>query len=233
MSPPGTGETPAVPRLLRPPAVVGGLLAAAVLLAAPARATPAALDVDALAARLAEDPVLVVDGSAVTPDEDAVSEAVRGLPVPTYVVVLPQEQVDAGDSGIDGVLLRVVEALQDPRAVAVVVTDQGELQAGEGGTSGVDASRTLDAIVQARAQGTAFDGAALTGALLEFAEEVEQQASGPAPATADQPPTRQAVGVAGLVGVVVLAGALSWSRAQRKVRQAAPLSDATPNEGGW
>jgi len=33
--------------------------------------------------------------------------------------------------------------------------------------------------------------------------------------------------------MVVVAGALLWVRAQRKVRRAAPLSDATRDEGGW
>jgi len=203
------------------------LLALPLLLAGPA----AAVDVDAIATQLGEDPVLVSPDSTVRPDEDAVRDALRALAVPTYVVVLPQADVDLADSGIDGVLLRVVEALADPRAVAVVVTDGGELQAGEGGASGVVASRLLDRVVQARAEQD-FDGAALTDALLAFADGVEQEGGEGAERGIDTSGQR-AVVVAGLAGMVVAVGALLWVRAQRKVRRAAPLSDATRDEGGW
>lgn len=203
----------------------------ALLLALAALAGPAlAVDADAVAARLADDPVLVDPRSGVRIDEDAVLEAVESAPVPLYVVVLPQSEVDADDSGIDGVLLRVVEALDDPRAVVVVVTDGGELQAGEGGSSGVAASALLDGIVQARSS-QAFNGAALTGALVEFARSV----AGSSPAGAERGVSgvdRQAVGVAGLVAVAVLAGGLLWLRSQRQVRRDAPLSDADAGSGG-
>lgn len=205
------------------------LLALPLLLAGPAAAE--AVDVDAIVSRLGEDPVLVSPDSTVRPDEGAVREALGALAVPTYVVVLPQADVDLADSGIDGVLLRVVEALDDPRAVAVVVTDGGELQAGEGGASGVAASRLLDRVVQARAEQD-FDGVALTDALLAFAEGVQQEGSEGAERGIDTSGQR-AVVVAGLAGMVVAAGALLWVRAQRKVRRAAPLSDATRDEGGW
>lgn len=191
----------------------------------------AALDTDGLAARLGEDPVLVDPRSGIRIDEDAVLEAVRAAPVPTYVVLLPQRDVDSDESGIDGVLLRVVDALQDPRAVVVVVTDGGELQAGEGGSSGVQASALLDRIVQARSD-QAFNGAALTEALVEFArgvaggsdEGAERGVSGV---------DRQAVGVAGLIGVAIIGGALLWMRSQRKVSREAPLTEDVLSSGGW
>jgi hypothetical protein len=133
--------------------------------------------------------------------------------------------VDSDESGIDGVLLRVVEALQDPRAVVVVVTDAGELQAGEGGSSGVQASALLDRIVQARSE-QAFNGVALTEALVEFAagvaggseEGAERGVSGV---------DRQAVGVAGLIAVGIVGGGLLWLRTQRQVRRDAPLSETS------
>lgn len=204
----------------------------ALLLALAALAGPAlAVDADGLAARLADDPVLVDPDSAVRIDEDAVLEAVERAPVPTYVVVLPQSEVDSDDSGIDGVLLRVVEALKDPRAVVVVVTDAGELQAGEGGSSGVEASALLDRIVQSRGE-QAFDGRALTGALVEFAEAV----AGSSPEGAERGVSgvdRRALGLAGLVAVVVLAGGLLWLRSQRRVRRDAPLSDTEAGSAGW
>ena len=202
-------------------------LVALVALAGPA----AALDARDLAERLREDPVLVDERSAVQIDEAEVQEAVEQAPVPTYVLVLPQDEVDADESGIDGVLLRVVDALEDPRAVVVVVTDGGELQAGEGGSSGVQASALLDRIVQERSE-QAFDGQALTAALVEFARAVE----GGSDEGAERGVSgvdRQAVGVAGLVGVAVLAGGLLWLRSQRQVRRDAPLSDAEPRSGGW
>jgi hypothetical protein len=207
------------------------LLAALLAVGAVLAPQAAALDTDGLAARLGEDPVLVDPRSAIRIDEDAVLEAFEQAPVPTYLVILPQRDVDSDESGIDGVLLRVVEALRDPRAVVVVVTDTGELQAGEGGASGVEASALLDRIVLARSEQT-FNGQALTAALLEFARAV----AGGSEEGAERGVTgvdRQTIGVAGLMAVGVVAGGLLWLRSQRRVRRDAPLTDADTREGGW
>ena len=211
--------------------LLAALLALSALLTGPLAGPAQALDVDDLATRLREDPVLVDPRSAIRIDEPAVLEAVEGAPVPTYVVILPQRDVDGDDSGIDGVLLRVVEALRDPRAVVVVITDSGELQAGEGGASGVQASALLDRIVLARSEQT-FNGQALTEALLEFARGV----SGDSEEGAERGVSgadRQTIGVAGLIGVAVLAGGLLWLRSQRQVRRESPLTDAEAGSGGW
>lgn len=200
-------------------------LVALLALAGPA----AALDTEGLAERLGEDPVLVDPRSGIRIDEGAVLAAVEAAPVPTYVVLLPQRDVDSDESGIDGVLLRVVEALKDPRAVVVVVTDAGELQAGEGGASGVQASALLDRIVQARSE-QAFNGAALTEALVEFARGV----AGGSEEGAERGVRgvdRQAVGVAGLIGVGILAGGLLWLRSQRRVQREAPLTEDVISSG--
>ena len=205
-------------------------LLALFLVAAPSSAVEDGVDVEALAEQLAEDPVLVDPASAVEPDADAVRAAVEDLPVPTYVVVLPQAAVDLEDSGIDGVLLRVVDALDDPRAVVVVVTDGAETQAGEGGASGVQASRLLDEIVQARGD-QEFDGRTLTGALLEFAAAVEGDSDEGAERGVTSS-SRRAVGVAGLVGVAVLGAGMLFARSQRRARQQAPLTDIDTDAAG-
>jgi hypothetical protein len=190
-----------------------------------------AVDADSLAERLGEDPVLVDPRSGIRIDEDAVRDAFEALAVPTYVVIVPQRDVDEEETGIDGVLLRVVEALDDPRAVVVVVTDAGELQAGEGGASGVQASALLDRIVQARSE-QAFSGQALTEALLEFAVGVDGGSDEGAERGVDLLDP-QTVGVAGLVGVAVVAAGMLWMRSQRQVRRQAPLTDAEPGGGSW
>ena len=190
-----------------------------------------AVDTDALAEQLAEDPVLVDPRAGIRIDEDAVREAFSALPVPTYVVIVPQRDVDEEETGIDGVLLRVVEALRDPRAVVVVVTDLGELQAGEGGSSGVQASALLDRIVQARSE-QAFSGLALTEALLEFSDGVEGGSEEGAERGVDAL-DRRTVGVAGLVGVAVVAAGMLFLRSQRQARRQAPLTDADPGRGSW
>lgn len=200
------------------------LLLVLLALAGPA----AAADAGALADRLREDPVLVDARSTVQIDEPAVLAAVERAPVPTYVLLLPQSDVDADDSGIDGVLLRVVEELDDPRAVVVVVTDGGELQAGEGGSSGVPASALLDRILQERSAQD-FDAASLTAALVEFAEAVDAQGDEGAERGVSGV-DRRAVGVAGLVAVAVVGGGLLWARSQRRVRRDAP---PTGDAGGW
>lgn len=213
---------------------MSGLLAALLATAAlfvPAAAASTVVDAGLVAERLQQDPLLVDPRSAIRIDDASVRAALEDLPVPTYVVVLPQDAVDADDNGIDGVLLQVVEAVDDPRAVVVVVTDGGELQAGEGGASGVDASRLLDAIVQQRSD-QAFSGQALTAALLEFTEAVERHGQDGGQRGLDGA-GRRAIGVAGLVGVAVLAGALLWLRSQRQIRRGAPRSDAGTSSGAW
>lgn len=207
--------------------LVAALLLLGVLLAPAA----AAVDAGRVAEQLAEDPLLVDPRSAVRVDDAAVRDALGELPVPTYVVVLPQDEVDGDENGIDGILLEVVEALDDPRAVVVVVSDGGELQAGEGGASGVDASAVLDRIVQERSDQD-FDGTALTGALLAFAEAVSRNADEGAERGLSGS-GRRTVGVAGLVAVAVVGGGMLWLRSQRQVRRAAPLSDAETGTGGW
>lgn len=208
-------------RLLAPLLLLGLLLA------------PAAVAVDAgqVAERLAEDPLLVDPLSTVRVDEPAVRAALESVPVPTYVVVLPQAAVDTDENGIDGVLLQVVEAVDEPRAVVVVVTDGGELQAGDGGASGVDASALLDQIVQERSD-EEFDGTALTGALLAFTDAVARGADEGAERGLEGS-GRRTVGVAGLVAVAVVGGGLLWLRAQRRVRRSAPLTDVETGTGGW
>ncbi|MEX2290630.1 MAG: hypothetical protein WD794_09925 [Mycobacteriales bacterium] len=203
------------------------LLAGSALLALPA----AALDVEKVVDRLREDPVLVEPESAVRIDEEAVRAAFQDLPVPTYALVVPQSEVDAEESGIDGALLRVVEALEDPRAVVVVVTDAGELQAGEGGASGVDASVLLDGIVQSRSE-QEFNGQTLTDALLAFAAAVERHGDTGAE-RGIRGSNRQTVAVAGLVGIAVVAGGLLWARTQRRVSQQLPPAGDGSDSGAW
>lgn len=203
------------------------LLAAATLLAGPAWA----LDTGEVAERLQEDPVLVDPRSGIRIDDAAVREAFEDLPVPTYVVVLPQGDVDDAESGIDGVLLQLVEALGDPRAVVVVVTDSGELQAGEGGASGVAASALLDRIVLERSE-QAFSGEALTAALLEFARGVERGSEEGAERGLSGLDTGT-LAVAALMVVGLGVGAALWTRSQRRVRRDAPLSDVQARSGGW
>lgn len=210
--------------------LLAALLTGATLLVS-STATAWAVDADALAEQLGEDPVLVDPRSGIRIDEEAVRKSFESLPVPTYVLIVPQRDVDEEDSGIDGVLLRVVEALRDPRAVVVVVTDAGELQAGEGGASGVAASALLDAIVQARSE-QAFSGQALTDALLEFADGVEGGSEEGAERGVDVL-DRQTIGVAGLMGVALVAAGMLWMRSQRRVRRQAPLTDAEPGSGSW
>lgn len=190
-----------------------------------------AVDADAVAEQLAEDPVLVDPRAGIRIDADAVREAFTALPVPTYVLIVPQRDVDEDETGIDGVLLRLVESLRDPRAVVVVVTDAGELQAGEGGSSGVEASALLDRIVQARSE-QAFSGAALTEALLEFADGVAGGSEEGAERGVDAL-DRQTVGVAGLVAVGVVAAGMLFLRSQRQARRQAPLTDADTGRGSW
>ena len=205
-------------------------LAGAALLAT---ASPAAATVDEVVAGLREDPLYVSQESSVTPDQAAVREALADVRVPTYVVVVPQEDADAEDLGIDGLTLRVLEALQDPEAVVVVITDGQELQAADGGRAGVNASAALDAVLAARLD-QPFGPATLTGALVDFAELVDE--GDDAAATPGGGSTRRTVGLVGLVAVAALGGG-GWlyARAQRRVLAEAPLTrdDLTPAEHGW
>lgn len=214
----------------RPLTVLLAVVAAVVLSAA-----PAAADVDEVLAGLREDPLFVSQESSVTLDQAAVREALEDLRVPTYVVVVPQSEVDSQELGIDGLTLRIVEGLADPEAVVVVVTDAQELQAADGGRAGVDASAVLDRVLADRLD-EPFGPATLTSALVDFAAQVDEGA--PVATVPGEPAgsTRRTIGLVGLVTVAALGGG-GWLylRAQRRVLASAPLTrdDLTPAEPGW
>lgn len=195
-------------------------LAALVLLAGPASAAP-----DQVLAGLRVDPLYVAPDSVLRPDEATLRAALRRTPVPTYVAIVPQAEVDTGELGIDGLMLALVDGLADPRAVVVVVSDGGELQAGEGGQSGVDAAGVLDRVLAERLD-EPLTGQTLTAALVELAGRVAQQAE---PAHTD----RRTLGLVGLVGTVALGAGLLYARTQRQVRAQAPLTDNEPGPAGW
>ncbi|MCW2613183.1 MAG: hypothetical protein JWN08_177 [Frankiales bacterium] len=189
-------------------------------------AAPAA--VDDVVASLRQDALYVSSDSSLTPDGDAVREALAQTSVPTYVAVVPQEQVDAAELGIDGLMLQIVDGLADPKAVVYVVSDGGELQAGEGGASGVDAGGILDRVLAERID-EPFDATSVTGALVDIARLVD------ADADAEPGSTRRTVGLVGLVATVAIGGGgLLYTRAQRRLRASAPLTDERgPDDAGW
>lgn len=197
-----------------------------------AGATPASAEVEEVLAGLREDRLYVSPASSITPDRAVVREALSTTRVPTYVAVVPQEDVEAVELGIDGLMLQLVEGLGDPEAVVLVVSDEGELQAGEGGASGVDAAGVLDRVLAERID-QPFGAATLTGALVDIAGLVGRQAE-PEPLQ-EAGSTRRAVGLAGLVATVAIGGGgLLYARAQRRVRASAPLTDETATgEPGW
>ena len=214
----------------RPVMLLLGLLAAVLLPAAPAAAS-----VEEILASLAEDPLHVSQESSVTPDQAVVRAALEDARVPTYVVVVPQSQVDEQELGIDGLTLRVVEGLADPEAVVVIVTDGQELQAADGGRAGVDASAVLDQVLADRLD-QPFGPATLTGALVDFAAIVDEGA--PVTAAPGEAPRslRRTIGLVGLIAVAALGGG-GWfyTRAQRRVVAEEPLTrdDLTPQRPGW
>lgn len=207
------------------------LTALLLLLTGPASAQTAPAVVDEVLAGLREDPLHVSPRSSITPDRAVVREALGRTPVPTYVAVVAQEDVNTLELGIDSLMLGVVEGLGDPRAVVLVVSDEGELQAGEGGTSGVDATGILDRVLAERLD-EPFGAATLTGALVDVARLVGEQV----PATAEPPgSTRRTVGLVGLVATVAIGGGgLLYARGQRRLRASAPLTDdREPADSGW
>ena len=184
---------------------------------------------DDVLAGLRQDRLFVSPTSSLTPDRAVVREALGRTRVPLYVAVVAQEQVDATELGIDGLMLRLVDWLADPRAVVLVVTDGGELQAGEGGSSGVDAAAVLERVLTQRLD-QPFGAATLTGAIVDLAALV-----GPREVRVVEGSTRRTVGLVGLVTVVVLGGGgMLHARSQRRLRAGAPLTEEpAPTATGW
>ncbi|MBW3640365.1 MAG: hypothetical protein KY451_11030 [Actinobacteria bacterium] len=186
------------------------LLSAGLLLAA----HPAAADAEQVVANLREQRLFIAPESAVRPDAGAVLAALDAAAVPTYVAVVPQADVDAEELGVDGLLLQIVEQLAEPGAVVLLVTDGQELQARDGGRSGADPSAVLERVLASRLD-QPFTPANLTAAVVDFVEQVDQQAQ-TAPAGRDT--TLRTVGLTGLVVVAALGGG-GWlyGRAQRRL----------------
>ena len=181
-------------------------------------------------AALRVDPLYVAPRVAVAPDPVLVRRALAASPVRTYVVVLPQGVVDAAELGIDGLMLQLVEGLADPRGVLLVVSDGGELQVGDGGSTGVDASAVLDQVIAERLE-QSFEPGPLTAAIVDVITRVGSQGTG-AVTTGG---TRRTVGLVGLVAVAALGGGgLLYRRGQRRLAAQAPLTDEpVATEPGW
>lgn len=190
-------------------------------------AAPAAAGVDEVVRGLREQPLYVDPQSAVQPDAAVVLDALEEAAVPTYVVVVPQADAAADELGIDGLLLRIVERLDRPDAVVLVVTDGEELQV-SGGIPGVDAVAALDRVLTARLE-QPFNSQTLTGALVEFTDQVSAQAP------QEGGVSRRTVGLTGLVVVAVLTAAWLYVRAQRRVLDPAELpgTHRTQEPPGW
>lgn len=186
------------------------LLSTGLLLAA----HPAAADVEQVVAGLREQRLFISPQSAVRPDAGAVLAALDAAAVPTYVAVVTQTDVDAEELGVDGLLLQIVEQLAEPGAVVLLVTDGQELQARDGGRSGADSSAVLERVLAARLD-QPFTPANLTAAIVDFVEQVDQQARS-APAGRDT--TLRTIGLTGLVVVAALGGG-GWlyGRAHRRL----------------
>lgn len=177
---------------------------------------------------LRRDRLYVAPASTVTPDTAVVREALSRTAVPTYVAVVAQEQVDAVELGIDGLMLALVAGLEDPRAVVLVVSDEGELQAGDGGESGVDAAGILDRVLTERID-QPFGPATLTGALVDVARLIGQSEPVRQEAT-----TLRTVGLVALVaGIGLGGGGLLYARSQRRLRPGAPTSEQDPTGSWW
>lgn len=181
-------------------------------------------------AALRGDPLYVAPQVAVAPDAALVRRALAGSRVPTYVVVLRQREVDSAELGIDGLMLQIVEGLADPRAVLLVVSDGGELQAGDGGRTGVDASAVLDAVIAERLE-EPFGAGPLTGAVVDVVTRIGQRRTDAV--TPSSP--RRTIGLVGLVAVAALGGGgLLYRRGQRRLAAQAPLTnDLVATEPGW
>ena len=188
---------------------------------------PAAAGVDDVVRGLREQPLYVDPASTVQPDPGVVLDALEEAAVPTYVVVVPQADADAEELGIDGLLLRIVERLDRPDAVVLVVTDGEELQV-SGGIPGVDAVAALDRVLTARLE-QPFTSQTLTGALVDFTQQVSAQAPQGGGIS------RRTVGLTGLVVVAVLSAGWLYVRAQRRVLDPTPLPGTHPAEepAGW
>ena len=208
--------------------------AALLLLLTAALVGPASLaqaSVEEVVAGLARSPLYLAPTSAVRPDEQVVRAALERATVPVYIALVPQSEADAEELGIDGLLLRIDEQLARPGAVVLVVTDGQELQAGGGKGSGVRPVEALDRVLAARLN-EPFTAETLTGALVDFADQVGGDAPG---APADRGLTRRTVGLVGLVAVAALTAGWLYVRAQRRILSPEPLNatSRSEDESGW
>lgn len=178
-------------------------------------ATPAAaLSVDRVVLGLRADPLFVSPASRIVPDRMLATTALRASTTPVYAVVVSESEVAADEFGIDGITLRVVEALAGPDAVVLVVTDEGGLQAGGGEFTGQTPTVALEQVISTRLD-EPFTTETLTDAITDFVVEVGK-ASPDEPAPRAASTMRRTIGLVGLLAVAVLGvGSLLYSRWRR------------------
>lgn len=181
------------------------LLLSVALLLSP---TPAsAVSVDQVVLGLRADPLYVSPASRIVPDRMLATAGLRAATTPVYAVMVSESEVASDEFGIDGLTLRIVEALAGPNAVVLVVTDEGGLQAGGGELTGQTPMVALERVISTRLD-EPFTTETLTDAITDFVLEVAKAAPGePVPGTAST--TRRTIGLVGLLVVAVL-GVGSW-----------------------
>jgi hypothetical protein len=187
----------------------------------------AAAEFDEILERLRADRLYVSPDSTVSPDRGIVRSALAAAEDPTYVAVVSQAEADAQEMGIDGLTLRLVEGLDDPEAMVLVITDGELLQAAGGAETGTAPIRSLDRIIETRLD-QPFGPETLTAAIQDFAGYEPPPESEPAT-------TRRTVGVVGLAIVLALAvGAWLQDRARRRAWAAedAAAEDAQDDQVG-
>lgn len=203
-----TGAPVAIAR--RSTALLVLLALALVLGAAPA----AAVSVDRIVLGLRADPLFVSPASQIAPDRMLATSSLRASTTPVYAVVVSETEVAAEEFGIDGITLRLVEALAGPDAVVLVVTDEGGLQAGGGELTGQTPTVALEQVIATRLD-EPFTTETLTDAITDFVVEVGK-ASPVEPVAGAASTTRRTIGLVGLVAVAVLGvGSLLYSRWRR------------------
>lgn len=187
------------------------LLALALVLGA----TPAAaVSVDQVVLGLRADPLFVSPASHIVPDRMLATSSLRASRTPVYAVVVSETEVAAEEFGIDGITLRIVEALAGPDAVVLVVTDEGGLQSGGGEFTGQTPTVALEQVIATRLD-EPFTTETLTDAITDFVVEVGK-ASPVEPVPVATSTTRRTIGLVGLGAVAVLGvGSLLHSRRRR------------------
>jgi hypothetical protein len=192
------------------------LVVCVAVLAGPVTTATAATAIRDVAQELRRDPVYVDPAADVPLDDEQVRDAIGAAPVPVYVAAVEESDVAAA-GGITQYVLAIGNAIGDPNAVVLVISDEPFFRADSAPGAarlGIDAGAAIEgALADRRGE---FNEANVTSVVIDFVERLERSG---ADGGADAVSSGGGALLLALLGLGAVGGGALYVQSRRRNRQ--------------